>query len=90
MRDITRPVVLYLKAGLFFCTGLLSAALLLLQSPRLTTAFLLVIAVWSFARLYYFAFYVLERYVDPSCRFSGLWSVVTYLLSRPDRKSVTE
>lgn len=29
------------------------------------------IAVWSFCRLYYFGFYVIERYIDPSYRFSG-------------------
>jgi len=32
-----------------------------------------------FARAYYFAFYVIERYVD---RFSGLWSCVRYLCSQ--------
>jgi hypothetical protein len=40
------------------------------------------IAVWCFCRSYYFAFYVIEHYVDPSYRFSGLWSFVRYLLSR--------
>jgi len=27
---------------------------------------------------YYFAFYVIQHYVDPAYRFSGLWSFVCY------------
>ena len=47
---------------------------------------LLGIAVWCFARAYYFAFYVIEHYVDPSYKFAGLWSFVRYLLrSRKNR-----
>jgi hypothetical protein len=33
---------------------------------------LLLVARWSFCRFYDFAFYVLERYLDPTHRFSGL------------------
>jgi len=40
------------------------------------------IAVWSFCRFYYFGFYVLERYVDPSYKFSGLISMARYVLLR--------
>jgi hypothetical protein len=46
----------------------------------------LVVAVWSFRRFYYFAFYVLERYVDPAYRFSGLFSLARHLLRNPRRK----
>jgi hypothetical protein len=35
----------------------------------------MIIAVWCFCRLYYFAFHVIEHYVDASYRFSGLLSV---------------
>ena len=41
-------------------------------------ASLLAVAVWSFCRAYYFAFYVLERYVDPGFKFSGLGSLLAY------------
>jgi len=41
---------------------------------------LLVICVWAFCRAYYFAFYVIERYVDPNYRFSGLFSAIRFLL----------
>ena len=48
-----------------------STILLLLDHPTLKTAALLCLTIWSFCRLYYFAFYVIERYVDSSYRFSG-------------------
>lgn len=38
------------------------------------------------ARLYYFMFYVIERYVDPSYRFSGLASALRYLFFRSRRE----
>ena len=43
---------------------------------------LLAVTVWCFCRFYYFAFYVIEHYVDPGYRFSGLWSFALYLLSK--------
>jgi hypothetical protein len=45
-------------------------------------ALLLAVAIWCFARAYYFAFYVIEHYVDDSYRFSGLWSFALYLMRR--------
>jgi hypothetical protein len=60
--------------------------LLVLEKPEIKIVVLLTIAVWCFCRFYYFAFYVIERYVDPSYRFSGLWSFAMYLLSRRDRR----
>ena len=43
---------------------------------------LLAVAVWAFARAYYFAFYVIEHYVDPGYRFSGLISFLRYALRK--------
>jgi hypothetical protein len=60
--------------------GLLSTALLLFEHPTLKVGLLVALAVWSFCRFYYFAFYVIEHYVDPSYRFSGLLSFIRYLL----------
>ena len=34
----------------------------------------------SFCRSYYFAFYVIERYMDPGYRFSGLGSFLLYIV----------
>ena len=80
--DLKSARLIYLKGFLFLVTGLLSLAALLLESPTLRTAFLLIVAVWSFCRLYYFMFYVIEKYVDPSFKFAGLYSFVMYLLRR--------
>ena len=80
--DLKSARLIYLKGFLFLVTGLLSLAVLLLESPTLRTAFLLAVAVWSFCRLYYFMFYVIEKYVDPSFKFAGLYSFVVYLLRK--------
>mgnify|MGYP000208475927 CR=1 FL=1 len=82
MTDLTHPGWITLKGLLFLLLGAASATLLLLEHPDWKTATLLAVCVWAFCRLYYFAFYVLERYVDPGFRFSGLGSVLVHLLRR--------
>jgi hypothetical protein len=59
-----------------------AAAPLLLEAPTVRTALLLALAIWAFCRAYYFAFYVIERYVDPTYRFSGLCSFARYAFSK--------
>jgi hypothetical protein len=78
--DITRPRVLYVKAMLFLIGGMLAAAIILVEHPSLKLAALLAVAVWCFARAYYFAFYVVQHYADPRYRFAGLGSFALYLL----------
>ena len=85
MKDLTDPWWMKFKAVLFIVTGVFSAVLLLRDVPTWHDALFLGICVWSFCRLYYFAFYVIERYIDPEFRFSGLGSVVRYLLKREKR-----
>jgi hypothetical protein len=80
--DIKNPKLLYLKGVLFVLAGLLASAGILVQAPSLRVAALLAVAIWSFARAYYFAFYVIEHYVDPSFRFTGLGSFVRYIWRR--------
>jgi hypothetical protein len=82
MGDLRSPGLIYLKGFLFLVSGLLSAGLILLDSPRVRTAFLLGIAIWSFCRLYYFMFYVIEKYVDGRYRFSGIHSFLLYLIRK--------
>lgn len=82
MKDLTDARWIKLKGVLFLIIGLLSSVLLLLEHPEIKTAVWLGIAVWCFCRFYYFAFYVIEHYVDPGFRFSGLWSFARYLLTR--------
>ncbi|CAN5736514.1 hypothetical protein BH09VER1_BH09VER1_39970 [soil metagenome] len=76
---LSKPLIL-LKAGLFIFIGLVSCGLILVESPRWQTAGLLLAAIWAFCRAYYFAFYVIEKYLDPSFRFAGLGSAMRHLL----------
>src|SRR6185503_3686984 len=85
--DITNPRLIKLKGILFLIIGLFAAALLLIEHPSLKAAVLLAIVVWCFCRFYYFAFYVIEHYVDSSYRFSGLWSFGRYLVQRRKEES---
>ncbi len=73
---------MYLQGVLFLVLGVLAGVGILLESPSLHTAVLLLVAVWAFCRLYYFLFYVIEKYIDPQFKFAGLHSVVIYLLRR--------
>ena len=82
MADLKSPALIYAKGLLFLLCGFLAAALLLIERPTLKVAVLLSLAVWCFARFYYFAFYVIEHYVDPSYRFAGLTSFARYLINR--------
>jgi len=82
MGDLTNPKLIYLKGFLFLFGGFIASLGLLLDSPTLRTAFLLIVAIWCFARFYYFAFYVIEHYVDPQYRFAGLMSFVRYLFRK--------
>lgn len=80
--DIRSPKLLYLKGGLFIVLGTLASGALLLEYPDWKVALLLAIAVWAFARAYYFAFYVVEHYVDGQYKFAGLLDFLRYWLSQ--------
>jgi hypothetical protein len=82
MKDLTDPRWIKFKAVLFFLVGMLAAVLLVIEMPTWRVAVLLALTVWSFCRAYYFAFYVIEKYVDPGFRFSGLGSAIKYLCRR--------
>ena len=73
---------MWLKGILFLAIGSVSAGLLWLEAPGLRRALLLSLTIWGFCRAYYFAFYVLEKYVDPGFRFAGLGSLIRYVLTR--------
>lgn len=82
MKDLSNPTWIKLKGLLFLLAGLVSAVLLYCESPGWKTAALILMSIWSFCRFYYFAFYVIEHYVDRSFRFSGLVSFARYLISK--------
>ena len=81
MKDLSNPFWIKLK-GLLFLIGSTAAALIFLDDPKWQTGVLLAVAIWSFCRVYYFAFYVIEKYVDPNYKFSGLISFARYWFRR--------
>lgn len=83
MGDLKSHRLIFAKGLLFLLMGVMAGGLLLADRPNLRTAALLAIAIWAFCRFYYFAFYVIEKYVDPSHRFAGLFAFVRYWLKRP-------
>jgi len=82
MRDLKSAKVMALKTALFALLVALSTAGIILRAPELRTGILVAVLIWSAARLYYFLFYVLQTYVDPSFRYAGLLSLVRHATSR--------
>jgi hypothetical protein len=82
MPDLKSPRLIILKGFLFLFLGCLAAGLIIVQLPTLKIAALLGLTVWSFCRFYYFAFYVIEHYIDPQYRFAGLTSAMRYLIKQ--------
>lgn len=80
--DIKSKPLLIAKGGLFAVCLAISAGLLFCSNPSLQTALLITVLIWSSARLYYFLFYVLEKYVDPRLKYAGLWSMVRAIVKR--------
>jgi hypothetical protein len=78
-RDLTSPLWIYAKAVGFVLIGLSASVLILLQMPRWDVAIYLAISIWAFARAYYFAFYVVEHYIDPNYRYAGLISFLKHI-----------
>jgi len=79
MKDLTSAAWIKAKGILFLLIGLLASVLLYLEHPDWKVAVLLVVAIWCFCRSYYFAFYVIEHYVDARYKFSGLGSFLVWL-----------
>ena len=80
MTDITSPKLLWAKGVLFLLLAIGASVLILMEAASLKVAVLLAVAIWGFCRAYYFAFYVIERYMDPGYRFSGLGSFLLYVV----------
>jgi hypothetical protein len=78
-RDLQSKTAICVKGGLFLLMGIMAALLLIAEYPDWRHVGLLTLCVWAFCRAYYFAFYVIERWVDPSYKFSGLGHFVSYL-----------
>ena len=68
----------------FSLISLLAVSILIifLSSFNFKTIVLLLLAIWGFCRAYYFAFYVIQHYVDPNYKFSGLINFAKYSLKK--------
>jgi hypothetical protein len=82
MGDLKSKKLIYFKGFLFLFGGIVAAAIILIDHPSWKTAAMLAVAVWCFCRAYYFAFYVIEHYVDGRYKFAGLGSFLRYLFKR--------
>lgn len=87
MADIQNPRLLYFKGLLFLSLGVLTSAMIIAEHPTLKMVVLLAISIWAFARAYYFAFYVIEHYIDPGYKYAGLLSFLHYLARRAKPRS---
>jgi hypothetical protein len=80
--DITSPRLLKIKAALFVVITLLCSGLLVfLVYPAISwaVAALFLTCLWATCRAYYFCFYVLQHYADPSFRYAGLLDLTLQL-----------
>ncbi|MHC4882496.1 MAG: hypothetical protein ACYTFX_12005, partial [Planctomycetota bacterium] len=84
MADLKNKKLIYLKGFLFLFGGIMASLIILLEHPSWKVAAMLALAIWCFCRVYYFAFYVIEHYVDGNYKFAGLWSFVRYILTKKD------
>jgi hypothetical protein len=82
MSDLKSKRWIIAKGFMFLGIAMAAAALVLAESPSARTAALLALLVWAACRFYYFMFYVLERYVDPSLRYAGIVALLRAMLAR--------
>jgi hypothetical protein len=79
--DLVSPKWIWFKGILFLLLGVLSASILVVRYADLLSIALLAITLWAFCRAYFFAFYVIEHYVDPTYRFDGLLDFLRYAMT---------
>ncbi len=79
MKDLQSTRAICLKGWLFLLIGIMAGGLLLVENFTWRTALLLGLCIWGFCRFYFFTFYVIERWVDPSYKFSGLGHFLLYV-----------
>jgi hypothetical protein len=82
MQDLKSSKAIWFKGAAFALIAIISSVLLLVELPTFRVAVLLALALWASCRAYYFAFYVIQHYVDPGFRFSGLGSFLVYALRK--------
>jgi hypothetical protein len=83
--DLQSKRLIVAKGCLFLVIAAVSFGLVVAEAPSWKVAGLLVLLCWSSCRFYYFLFYVLEKYVDPSLRYAGLWAMLREIQKRRRR-----
>ena len=74
--DIKSKHWIIAKAVMFLTIATAATVLILAEVPSIKLAALLALLVWASCRFYYFLFYVLEHYVDPTMRYAGLFDLM--------------
>lgn len=82
MGDLKDPRLMLFKAALFLIIGIFASAGILIEHFSVSKLALLLLAIWAFCRLYYFCFYVIEKYIDADFKFAGLSSILVYFWRR--------
>ena len=85
MSDLQSKRWIIAKGIAFLGIAVVSAALILVESQSVRTAALLALLVWAACRFYYFLFYVLQRYVDPTLRYASIIALVRTVLAKRSR-----
>ncbi|MGB0373218.1 MAG: hypothetical protein ACPGN3_17955 [Opitutales bacterium] len=75
---------IYAKGAFFLIILIMSSVILMIEESKPLRFVTICTLVWSSARLYYFMFYVIEKYVDSAYRFSGVMSFIQYLMKKKD------
>ena len=86
MADLKSRQWIVAKGVMFLGIAATTAALLLVEMPSVKTATLLALLVWASCRFYYFLFYVLEHYLDPTLRYAGLMDLLMGMKRRQERR----
>jgi len=72
MTDLKSKRWIVAKGLMFLFIAAAAAILIWVETPSVMIAILLALLVWASCRFYYFLFYVLVHYVDPTMRYAGL------------------
>jgi hypothetical protein len=72
MRHLQSSKWIVAKGAMFLGIAAITVVLILVETPSARLAVLLALLVWASCRFYYFLFYVLKHYVDPTMRYAGL------------------
>ena len=86
MTDLKSKKWIVAKGVMFLGISATTAALIIVELSSVKLAVLLVLLVWASCRFYYFLFYVLEHYLDPTLRYAGLMDLLMGMKRRQERR----